>query len=79
MHVQNNAHPNIDCKKIIFGNGLFIDRSQIQCEQGFEKQIVFLGFQFTNAQHTISNQQQLKRLNKSLCQTPICQRKIKIH
>jgi len=28
MHVKNDAHPNIYCKTIIFGNGLFIDRTQ---------------------------------------------------
>ncbi len=34
----------------------------------FQKKIMFVGLQFTNAQHAMSKQQQLKRLNKSLCQ-----------
>jgi hypothetical protein len=68
MHVKNDAHPNIYCKTIIFGSGLFIDRTQFNVNKVLKKKKKFVGFQFTNAQHTISKEQQLKRLNKSLCQ-----------
>jgi hypothetical protein len=43
MHVKNNAHPNIYCKTMIFGHGLFIDRIQFNVNKVSKKKIMFVG------------------------------------